>query len=254
MSTKAAVRIALLGPLLVDGKPWMVRSGAWRKILAVLALNVGVVVSYKTLIEAAGLDQTSQDPRKALQASIARLEAKFGLRIVNQPGVGYWLDIDADQVDVLCFVKLCTSGRQFAEAGQWRDVSETAGRALRLYRRRPFADVGSPSLETEWLPYLRGLRTQALKDRIRADMHLGHHESVIPELDSLIRHHPEEEVFWALLMLAQYRAGSRPASKRTYEAARDTIKRELGIAPGEVIERVRAQIRAMTPALDIAVP
>jgi len=250
----AEVRIGLLGPLLVDGRPWVVRSPAWRKILAALALNVGVVVSYETLIEAAGLAQTSKDPKKALQACVARLEARFGLRIGNQPGVGYWLDIDSDQVDVLCFVRLCTQSRRSAEAGQWRQVSETAGQALRMYRRRPFADIDSPFLETEWASYLEGLRLQALRDRIRADLHLGRHESVIPELEDLTRRHPEEEIFWALLMLAQYRAGSRPAAKRTYEAARGAIQRELDLDPGEVVEDVRTQIRSRIPAPDISVP
>lgn len=252
---ETSVRIALLGPLLVDGRPWAIRSAAWRKILAVLAINAGATVSYETLIEAAGLRQASKDPMKSLRACVAGLRSTFGLAIVTDPTIGYWLDAKPDEVDVLLFAKLCGEARHLAEASEWSQVSETASTALRLYRRHPFTDIDVPGLETEWTPYLEGLWMQALTDRIRADLHLGHHESVISELENLTRIRPDIEIFWAFLMLAQYRAGSRPAANRTYNAACVAVKQEHGLdEPGEVIERIRTQIRAKVPALDVLVP
>lgn len=252
---ETGVRVALLGPLLVDGRPWAIRSSAWRKILAVLALNVGVVVRYETLIEAAKLDHTSQDPMKSLRSCVAGLRSTFDLAIVTQPNIGYWLDIKPDEVDVLLFIRLCEETRRLSEAAEWSEVFETASTALRLYRAHPFTDIDLSTLETESTPDLERRWLQALTDRIRADFHLGRHESVIPDLESLTRKRPNVEILWAFLMLAQYRAGSRPAALRTYKAARVAVKQELGIdEPGEVIERVHTQIRAKVPTLDIPVP
>lgn len=248
------MRIALLGPLLVDGRPWAATSKAWRNIIAELAVEPGKTVPYETLAESGGIDKTSGRPTRAVQSCMSRLQRRLGLRVRSQEGIGYWLDAARGEVDVKLFEDQCAKGLRLAEAAVWNEARDALAPALRLYRDTPFSDIDCPRLENDWRPYLEGLWLQATKNLTRADLHLGHHESVIPGLESLTRRHPGEETFWAFLMLAQYRAGSSTAAKRTYQAADRILQADFDTAPGELLQTLHKQIRSGTPASTLDIP
>lgn len=186
-----------------------------------------------------------------------RLQSRLGPdgpRILNQPGLGYWLDIEREAVDVHVFAGLCQQGRVLVAAGHWEEAVRVLREATELRRSAPFLDAGCPALETEWAPYLRGLWIQALQDQARAHLHLGHHEHIIPQLEWLTRDYPAEERFWALLMLAQYRSGRRRDADGTFGQAQIALKREVGEEPDELVERLHRQIASRVPADEIPVP
>lgn len=242
---------------MVDGKLWTGRSEQWRVVLALLAMNAGVIVSYDTLAEALWGNRPPANREKALQSCVERLQARLGPDgpgILNHPGIGYSLDVSPEEVDVLVFVDRCKAGRELAGCGTWTETSDVLREALELRRAAPFLDIDCPALEAQWSQYLQRLWIQALQDRTRAYLHLSRHEDVIPRLEGFVWEHPGEELFWALLMLAQYRSGRRRDANATYDHAVATLKREVGAEPGEIIESIQRQIAARVPAAEIPVP
>lgn len=252
MPTGTGVRIALLGPLLVDGS-WIALTREQRIILAALALQPGEIVSYDALTDAIGHDITT----RSLQARVRRLQNDLrpsGLQILNVPGAGYRLLLADDEVDILRFERLAEKTVQFSKADHWEQVLLLAQEALGLCRSTPLADAPSLALELRWFQRLEDARMQTVLYRLRAELHLAQHEEAIRTLNRLTAEHPAEEIFWALLMLGHYRSGSRPAAKKTYEAARAALKRELDVDPGDLIENIWSQIEVRVPPLDIPVP
>lgn len=253
MPTGTDVRVAVLGPLLVDGQ-WAIESAEQRGVFAVLALVPGKPVSYDTLIDAlgGGSQRVVQGCVQRLQRVLARLG---GPEIVNLRGYGYQLDLAREKVDLFLFEDLTKEAAELARASQWTRVRETVGQALGLCRSTPFSGIRSQALEfDEWLSGHKNMYLRALRYRIRADIHLTRYEEAITTLDRVTVEEPTEEIFWALLMLAHYRAGSRPAAKKTYLTARTVLARELDVDPGALIEGVWSRIKAKDPPLDIPVP
>ena len=241
----------MLGPVLADGK-WIPDKDQ-RAILAVLALQAGEIVPYDVLIEALGGDLS----KPSLQGRVRRLQARLAhcdIRIAGHRGTGCRLELAPDEVDALLLERLCAEGVLLAESGQWAEALGVFNQALNLYRSDPFSDTPSSLLELKWLQHLQDTWLRALRFRIRADIHLGRYEAAISTLKRLTTERSTEEIYWALLMLAEYRAGSRPAAKKTYQSARSALFQELDVDPGDLLEGIRLQIRNKVPPLDIPVP
>lgn len=129
---------------------------------------------------------------------------------------------------------------------------------------------------SEWGPYrpgqrpvplaeLPGLRAELLRDTLQAEyraaliachtaeLRLGHHEQLIPELTALRNadeSSTQDEELAALLMLACYRSGRRDAARTTFLQLRDGLK-EIGLEPSPKLARLYQQIRSGDPALDL---
>ncbi len=73
----------------------------------------------------------------------------------------------------------------------------------------------------------------------------------ISELQGLIREHPYRERLSGLLMLALYRAGRQADALDAYRAARAVLVAELGIEPGDTLQRLEAAILVHDPALEL---
>ena len=93
------------------------------------------------------------------------------------------------------------------------------------------------------------LRLHALEQKIEAELALGRHDDVVPELERLIGEHPLRERLRAQLMLALYRAGRQAEALQAYQDARSTLVEELGIEPGPELQRLERQILNQDPAL-----
>ena len=246
----------LLGPLevVVDGAPAALGGPKQRALLATLLLEPNRIVSGDRLIDAVWGEIPPETARNTVQVYISQLRKRLPDGALETVPPGYRLVVDPATIDLFEFVRLCDEGRSALASGDAAHAAETLREALGLWRGAALADLASvPFAQTEILR-LEELRAAACEDRIDADLALGRHGEVIPELEALIGEYPLRERLRAQLMLALYRAGRQADALNAYQRARTTLVEELGIEPGDALRRLERAILAHDPSLDLAVP
>jgi predicted ATPase/DNA-binding SARP family transcriptional activator len=244
----------LLGPLevAVDGKPAALGGQKQRALLATLLLEPNRVVSGDRLIDAVWGEIPPETARNTIQVYISQLRKRLPAGALETVPPGYRLVVDPATVDLFEFVRLCDEGRSALAAGDAGTAAKTLRAALGLWRGDALADLASvPFAQTEVLR-LEEQRAAAFEDRIDADLALGRHDQLVPELEALVAEHPLRERLRAQLMLALYRAGRQADALSAYQRARTTLVEELGIEPGDALRRLERAILAHDPSLDLA--
>ena len=118
------------------------------------------------------------------------------------------------------------------------------GPALDDFTYEPFAQAAIVRLEE--------LRLVALERRIEADLALGRHADLVPELEGLVTDHPLRERLRGQLMLALYRSGRQADAVAAYQSARRTLADELGIDPSQALQQLEQAILRQDPSLELA--
>jgi DNA-binding SARP family transcriptional activator len=255
MERVRVVRFGVLGPVLVAdeaGAEVPVVGGRLRVLLAALVVRANQVVPVDELAEIIWDGAPSAEGARTVRRYVVRLRRALGpvlaARIVTR-APGYACQAGADEVDLLLFEMLCRQGGEAVRAMAWPRAAELLGEALALWRGAPLADAGSRVLMDAHVPRLQQLRLQALEWRIEADLHLGRHDQVVPELAALASEHPLREHIHSQLMLALYRSGRRGEALAAYQDARRVLVTELGVEPAAALRVVHQQILAADPAL-----
>src|SRR5579875_8542 len=249
------VRFALLGTLTVTddaGRPIVVPGARQRALLASLLLSANVPVSAGALAEAVGDGAPPPGAAATLRSHIRRLrqalEPGAGPRITaHDPG--YLISVGEAELDVLRFEAACRAAGTARHAARWPEASATAARALDLWRGPPLLDVPSQRLRDQFVPRLERMHLQAIEDRAEAELKLGHHDRLIPELCDLTAEHPVHERFHAQLIEALARSGRQAEALEAYRQAWRTLMDELGIEPGPQLQRLHQQVLDGDPAL-----
>lgn len=247
------MRIAILGPLTVIGKDQLPVGGTKvRATLALLALNVGSVVSYEDLAEELWDDRPPRTTKNTLQAHVARLRRLLqdaghphALRSVNR---GYQLDLSPDAIDAACFHRLALSGAQRI-ADQPRAAVEDLEQALRLWRGPALLDAGSGARCRSAALWLNDSRVAAHEHLMAARLALGDEHAVASELEGLAAQHPLREGLHDLLMLALYRADRQADAIEVFHRLRHRLGDDLGLQPGMQVQRRYRAILNQDPAL-----
>ena len=94
------------------------------------------------------------------------------------------------------------------------------------------------------------MRLVAVENRAEADLALGRHAELVPELEALVREHPTRERLLGALMLALYRSGRQVEALETYRDARRTLDEELGLEPGSRLQQLERSILTHDPAIE----
>jgi DNA-binding SARP family transcriptional activator len=111
-----------------------------------------------------------------------------------------------------------------------------------LWRGLPLADLGAvPFVAIEQLR-LDELYLSAVEDRHEANLALGKHSELIPELQALVHEHPLRERLRGQLMIALYRSGRQAEALEVYQHGRHLLAEELGLEPGEALKRLQLAI------------
>jgi YVTN family beta-propeller protein len=191
-----------------------------------------------------------------LQVYISRLRkivnenGNDGTELLKEPS-GYVLRIDDSQLDLNRFESLTRTGKELLASGDPQGAARELRSALALWRGTPLADlVNAPWAETE-IARLQESRLAALEERIDADLALGRHSDVVPELEKLVAEHPLRERPRAQLMLALYRSGRQAEALRHYDDARRLLAEQLGLEPGPTLKRLQSGILAQEPGLEL---
>ena len=241
---------ALLGPLTIvdaEGEPVWVAAARQRILLAALLLNANHTVSCEDLCEAVWDGAPGPGAVATLRSYVMRLRRALGpsagSRIAAHAS-GYQIRADESELDVRLFEQLCARADTAARAGDWTRADAVASQARDLWRAAPLQDVDSQVLRDIWLPRLENAHVALLETWAEAELRLGRHQRLVPELRLLTARHPLREHFHAQLMRALARGGLRAEALAAYQAARRVVVDELGIEPGPELRRLHERILA----------
>jgi DNA-binding SARP family transcriptional activator len=254
------VELKILGPLEVigNGAPVALQGMKQRVILIALISAANDVVSVDRLIDWLWQWRVPAKAPSIIQAHVSRL--RRALEPTREPWAasqlllhrppGYLLRVDREQVDALWFEHLLAEGRKALERDQPNHAAELLSAALGLWRGQALADVALLDAAQDAAARLNGLRLSATTMRIEADLQLGRHLALVPELESLRREHPLDEWLGGQLMIALYRCGRQADALTVYDWMRHALAVELAIEPAPSSQRLKEAILAQHPALD----
>ena len=239
------MRFVLLGPVSAfDGEVELeIRGRLKRAILTTLLLQPGAVVSTDALIESIWGEDSPEQASASLHNHVLRLRKALGENggpRIRTVAPGYLIRVEPGELDVQVFEDLCAKGRRALRAEQWETASGTFRAALDVWQGDVLLDVlGSPGAVAE---RLREARTQALSDRIEADLHLGRPTEVIGDLRTLIAEHPLREEPYGQLMRALALADRRAEALEVFQDLRRKLAEELGVDPSGPLRNLHTGI------------
>jgi DNA-binding SARP family transcriptional activator len=232
------VEFRILGPVeILDGERVLPLGGPRRRaVVAVLLLHPNRVVASDRLTDLVWGDDPPATALGSLQNHVLRLRRELGDRVVTRPP-GYLLRVEPGELDLDRFGRLVEEAR----ASEPREAAALLHEALALWRGDPLADLaGEPAGAAA--AHLAELRLEALENRIDADLALGHHATLVPELDALVDEQPFRERLRGQLMLALYRSGRQADALEAYSAARTTLVEKLGAEPSAQLQGLHRAI------------
>ena len=242
----------ILGPVEVHGDDGPVRLGGakHRTVLAVLLLHANEVVSADRLVDELWGEEPPNTAANALQVYVSQLRKALGpgASIRRQPP-GYALEIGPEELDLARFERLAEEGRRAFAAGETSEAAAKLRDALRLWRGPALSDVTLESSGAVEARRLEDARLAVVEDRIEADLALGRHAELVPELEALVAEHPLRERFRHQLMVALYRAGRQADALAAYQDARRALVEELGIDPSPALQELEKAILNQDPRL-----
>ena len=159
------------------------------------------------------------------------------------------------RLDVRRFERLLAEGHEALARGAAGLAADRLGAALALWRGPALADVRDSGVLALEARRLDELRLVCVEDRIEADLSLGRHAALVPELERLVSEEPLRERLWRQLVMALYRSEREPDALAAYRQARTFLSDELGLEPSEelrALERavLRHEIARPPPALE----
>jgi DNA-binding SARP family transcriptional activator len=229
----------ILGPLEVVDHGRLVKLGGskQRSLLAFLLLNPNRVVSRDRLIDELWNGQPPDTAATAIQVHVSQLRKVLGPDVIVTQAPGYLIRLHDGELDLERFERCVAE----AQSSSSVDASDLLSEALGLWRGTPLAELDAPFARDASLR-LDEQRLAALEQRIDADLALGRHARLVPELEGLVRGQPLRERLRGQLMLALYRCGRQADALEVYRSGRRLLDEELGLEPGAELQRLEKAI------------
>lgn len=256
------MHFGVLGPLEVrtdEGALVVVPGGKERLLLAVLVAAVPGVVGVDRLAEVLWSDAQPVTARKSLQAHVVRLRSALEPerprgstgRYVVRRGPGYALAVARSDVDALRAADLAAHGRAVLASGDAGSAAVDLAAARELWRGEPYADWPDAAFADVERRRLEEVRASVVAGLLEAQLALGRHAEVVPELERLVAEQPLREQWWSLLLLALYRDGRQADALSAARRVRALLADELGADPGPDLRAVEAAVLEQSAALDL---
>ncbi|MFC5750042.1 ATP-binding protein [Actinomadura rugatobispora] len=242
------MRIGILGPLEVvaDGRPAEIGGARLRALLTLLALDAGRPLTVERIIDDLWEDRAPATAPNALQALVSRLRAVIGRGSVESRPGAYRLVVPRAAVDAHDFEARVLAARRMPGA---EARSDELGAALGLWRGPALADAAGLPFADGPAARLEALRRAALDERIDADLLLGRHEGLIPELKAMAAAEPLREPLRGRLIRALYGAGRQSEALSEYASVKRALAEELGVDPSPDLEALHIAVLRQDPAL-----
>jgi DNA-binding SARP family transcriptional activator/glutamine cyclotransferase len=240
------MEFCILGPLEVVDQGRGVKLGGTkqRSLLAFLLLNPNKAISRDRLIDALWGDQPPDTATTAIQVHVSQLRKALGRDVIVTQTPGYLIRVCDGQLDLERFERLVAE----AQSAPPEEVSVLLREALGLWRGTPLAEIDVPFAHAAGAR-LDEQRLAALEQRIDAELALGRHAQLVPELEGLVREHPLRERLRGQLMLALYRCGRQADALEVYRSGRRLLDEELGLEPDDELQRLERAILNHDPSL-----
>ncbi|HEV2786676.1 MAG TPA: BTAD domain-containing putative transcriptional regulator, partial [Solirubrobacteraceae bacterium] len=237
------MEFAVLGPVLVDGRP--PRGAIVRALLARLLVAPGAPVSAAELVEAAWPEERRAGAGGSLRVRLARLRALLEPErapgappevLVREPA-GYRLLVAPASVDSERFTRVAEEAARLPSAAALERCEE----ALALWRGEPFADLDLVEPARAEARRLHAVRDRVRHTRALALLELGRSQDAARELEALVEEDPLREQLVCDLMRARYRAGRHAEALDAYRALVGSLA-QLGLQPGPEVRELEALV------------
>jgi WD40 repeat protein/DNA-binding SARP family transcriptional activator len=252
------IRFHALGALTVtdDGEELGIGGPRQRRLLAMLLIHRGQVVSVDRLADAVFAGAPTAAASTTLRSYVARarriLGHSDGTELVTR-APGYLLRTPDDAFDVTCFEHGMAHGTSLL-GHDAPAAAQVLRRALDLWRGDAYAEF----LDEDWArpeaDRLGELRLVAHERLVEAELASGRASAAIPEVEALTRAHPLREEFRAQLMLALYRTGRHADALRVFRDYRALLVEELGVDPSPALAAIEQRVLTHDPGLLLTEP
>ncbi|WP_170061975.1 ATP-binding protein [Compostimonas suwonensis] len=240
-----AVRVAVLGPVLVEGRDRALSpaTGALsRALLVALALAPRATLSVPALVDALWPNEPPRQEKAALQTLVSRLRTASGDGVLESTPGGYRLAVDAAQLDLSLARELHAEARAALEQGDASAAERLASTALALWRGEPGADLGHEELASELADAAHALRCELTLVRAEALLAAGDARAAAELAGESASSGLVDERFVSVLMRALASDGRRNDALRAFAAVRDRLADELGSDPSSELAALNAQL------------
>ncbi len=250
-----ALEYRILGPLELHraGSPVELGGERQQKLLAVLLLNAGSVVSFDRLVDELWDDppQTARRQVSNAAAGVRRAIDAAGGRLVTTTH-GYRVHTTGETVDADVFRALLSDADAAAEAGRRQEAVTSLTEALALWRG-PLLDGLVTSSINAARDAMAEQRLVAVERLARLRVELDDH-AVVAELVGHVAENPLRESLRATLMRALYRSGRQGDALAVFEDGRRLLAEELGADPGPELRALHERMLRSQPAGELAEP
>jgi len=245
----------------IDGVSVVPTAAKPRHLLAVLALNVGRMVTTGALIEELWGERAPRSAASTLQTYVMQLrkgiadalpgaDRQASREVLETRHTGYVLRLDQEALDVDQYTRRSAAGRAASAAGDYESAERLLRHALSVWRGPLLVDVAiGPHLEID-ATRLSESRLTDLALRIDADLFLGRHHQLLGDLAALCARHPHMENFRAQFMLALYRCGRPGQALEVYHELWTTIRDQFGVDPSSRLRMLHQAMLAGDPGLE----
>ncbi|GAA4683923.1 AfsR/SARP family transcriptional regulator [Phytohabitans rumicis] len=246
-------RFRILGTLEIDpagGQPATLTATKPRTLLGVLLLHANRPVGVSALTDALWPLKPPRTAAGALRTHVSTLRTSLRLTGLTARPPGYQLDIAPYDLDMLLFDRLAEEGHRATGRGDLAGAADLWERALALWRGRPLDGIEVGPAAESTLADLAERRLTLLEHWAQARLTLGRHSDALPALAAAATEQPLRERLHELTMLALYRAGRQADALDAFRRLRRRLVTELGVEPGQALQRLQRQILSADPALD----
>ncbi|GAB2753485.1 hypothetical protein GCM10027039_09570 [Terrabacter koreensis] len=245
------MRIAVLGPLCVDGDPGRL-SRRDRVVLSVLTVRRPGFATSAELADALWPVHPPSSWAKVVQGCVVRLRRELGSDAIVTTPTGYRLEVDDDDVDAASFERTVERARRLVESGELSRAVALLESAVGLWRGPPLPDLsGWPPGEIE-ASRLDVVGAEARELLVEAGIGVGRAPAVLPAARVLVDELPASEHRAMLLARAQYLGDDQAQALATLRSLRRNLRDE-GLDPAPAVGRLERAILAHDPDLDVGV-
>ncbi|MFB7504918.1 AfsR/SARP family transcriptional regulator [Streptomyces broussonetiae] len=218
-----------------------------KTLLAILLIRANQVVPFDHIVTELWGENPPRRASAAVHVYVSQLR-----KLLSNPGCqkgpiitrapGYLLQVNPDDFDLNVFMRLIEQSRVSRREQRHQDVIELARTALDLWREPVLGDLRESPAVARFSTWLEELRIEFIEMMIDSHLELGRDRESVSHLYSLLQDYPLHETFYRQLMIALSNCGRAGEALQVYRSARETLRNELGLEPGQALQDLRWHI------------